>query len=341
MKTVFDKKTAQRGFSLVELFISMIVFLIAISAIFGIVRISAIQKKTASNRTDQLRSARIAVEYLRRDALNAGFGYHRAGGNAPDDAAFELFGIPKDTDTQRDLLTSIIAADNLTANSLNTANSMDFVAFLSRDPTFNNGNLVNYTSVGKSGNKVLVNTAANGAENCATNDVYLLESDTGITQVVGMATNVTGKNQIELDSSDPLKLNQKATGSVDDINLLMPSSSGTIKKINIISYGINSSGTLIRKTYGNQTGTAQVETRELVYGVMDFQIKYFMEDGTTLDNPSSNHNGRDNQIKMNSVVQMQVTITITPNYDGNKDVPGVPVTIREFIGTRNLRYEAS
>ena len=119
MKLKFDKKTAQNGFSIIELIISMVVFLIAISAIFGVVRISTIQKKTASNRTDQLRSARIAVEYIRRDALNAGYGYHRTGGNAPDNITFSLFGIANDTDTQRDLLTAIVGANNLTTNSLN------------------------------------------------------------------------------------------------------------------------------------------------------------------------------------------------------------------------------
>ena len=341
MKLKFDIKRAQNGFSMIELIISMVVFLIAISAIFGVVRISTIQKKTASNRTDQLRSARIAVEYLRRDALNAGYGYHRAGGNAPDNTTFDLFGIANDTDTQRDLLTAIIAANNLTTNSLNPGNKMDFVAFMSRDPTFNNGDLVNYTSVGSSGAKAFVKTATDGAKNCSVNDLYLLESDSGTTQVIGMATGVVDKKQIEFNIADPLKLNQSATGTGESANLLLSTTGGTVKKINLISYAVNADGTLIRKIYGNKAGTNQIETRELVYGVMDFQIRYFMEDGTTVENPSNNHNGRDNQIKMNGVVQIQVTITITPNYNGDTDVPGSPVTIREFISTRNLRYEAS
>ncbi len=341
MISEFNKKTTQKGFSMIELIVSMVVFLIAISAIFGVIRISTIMKKNTVNRTDQLRSARIAVEYLRRDALNAGFGYHRAGGNVPDNTPYELFGITKDADSERDLLTSIVAADNLTTNTVNTSNNMDFVAFVSRDASFNGGNLINYTSVGRDVDKVYVKTATNGAANCSANDLYLLESDTGTTQVVAMATNIVSKKQIELNFGDPLKINQKATGTGENISLLMSTSSGTIKKINIISYGITSNGTLVRKTYGNQSGTDQVEIRELVYGVQDFQVKYFMEDGTTLDNPSANHSGRDNQIKMNSVVQIQVAITIAPNYDGTSDAQGVPVTIREFISTRNLRYEAS
>ena len=252
------------------------------------------------------------------------------------------FKIPKDTDSYRDLLTSIVAADNLTANSLNTNNNMDFVGFISRDPTFNNGNLVSYKSSDKDGNNVFIMTADGDAASCRTNDLYLLESATGTTQIAAMVTNVTDNKRIELAVNDPLKLNQRGNGSDENTSLLMTTpGGGTIKKLNIISYEITNDGTLVRKTYGNQPGANQIETRELIYGVKDFQIKYFMEDGTILDNPSNNQNGRENQQKMNNVVQLQVTITIIPNHTDNETVPAIPVTIREFISTRNLRYESS
>lgn len=342
MKKISYKTAKQNGFSIIELIISMTLFLIATAAIFGVMRIATIQKNTTGNRTDQLRSARIAVDYIRRDALNAGFGYHRAGGNAPDNTANKLFGLPVDDDSQRDLMTSIIAGNDVHGNSLDTNAQTDAVAFFSRDPTFNGGDLINFTKTGNSTSTVYVETRTGAAENCEINDLYLLESDSGTTQVVAMATNVIDDKKIEFAVGDPLGINQSATETGESKSLLMTTSGGgTVKKINLISYEVNSDGVLIRKRYGNQTSGNQVETRELVYGVSDFQIKYFMEDGTTIDNPSNNHNGRDKQIKMNSVVQIQVTITITPNFDGSRDVPGEPVVIREFISTRNLRYEAS
>lgn len=342
MKLVSCKTAKQNGFSIIEMIITMTVFLIATAAIFGIMRIATIQKNTTGNRTDQLRSARIAVDYIRRDALNAGFGYHRAGGNAPDDMANELFDLPKDSDSQRDLMTSIVAGNDIHDNSLDTNALTDTIAFFSRDPTFNGGDLINFTKTGNSSSTVYVETKTDAAENCEINDLYLLESDSGTTQVVAMATNVIDDKKIEFAVNDPLEINQSATASGEKKNLLMTTSGGgTIKKINLISYEVNSDGVLIRKRYGNQAGDSQIESRELVYGVSDFQIRYFMEDGTTVDNPSNNHNGRDNQIKMNSVVQIQVTFTITPNFNGNTDAEATPVVIREFISTRNLRYEAS
>lgn len=342
-KKKWVKIKTEKGFSILELLLSMSIFLIATAAIFGIMRLATIQKSTANTRTDQLRSARIALEYVRRDALNAGFGFHRTGGNVPDDFGYNIFNFPKDGDNQRDLLTSIIAGNDRTDNTLSSGGKMDFIGFISRDPTFNGGNLVNFTNTGQSSGNVFVETAAGGAEYCKKHDLYLIESDSGTTQVIGMATNVTNNKTIELAVNDPLKVNQSGTASGESKNLLMTSpGSGTIKKINFISYSVSSTGVLIRKIYGNRTGlTEQIEQRELVYGVSDFQIRYFMEDGTTIDNPSNNNDGRDNQLKLNNVVQIQITITITPHYEGNEHSYGTPVTIREFISTKNLRYEAS
>ncbi|MCU1289658.1 MAG: hypothetical protein JWN60_1887 [Acidobacteria bacterium] len=340
-KTIVNN--SEKGFTILELVISMIIFLIATAAIFSVMQIAAIQKNTTNNRTDQLRSARIALEYIRRDTLNAGLGYHRTGGNVADDAGFGLFGFPKDADTQRDLLVSIFGGDDLTENNLNPGKKMDFIGFASRNQTFNDGKLVNFTSTGKTGETVNLTTAAGGAANCAVNDLYLIESDSGTTQVIGMATAVTGKNTISLARTDPFGINQSATGTGESLNLLMTTTgSGTIKKINLVTYGITDKGVLVRKSFGNQ-GTAgnQVEQRELVYGVKDFQVKYFMEDGTTVDNPSGNNNGRDNQIKMNNVVQVQISVTVIPTVEAGPRSVASPITIKEFISTKNLRYEAS
>lgn len=352
--------TKQAGFSLTELLISLTVFLIATAAIFGVMRIATIQRNTTSNRTDQLRSARISTDFIRRDAINAGFGYHRTGGNVPDNTAYQLFGIPNDGDSERDIMPAIVAGNDITSNSLNTeGKKMDIVAFFSRDPYFNppdpasnpsptptpnlaeetpkNGRLIQYNRVENVSSTVVLVTGSNEAKNAKENDLYLIEAGE-TTQVLAMVTSVSGNNKINFAINDPLKLNQSATSTGENKSLLM-GTSGVIKRVNLVSYSVTSDGVLVRKRYGNQTGSNQVEQRELVYGVSDFQVKYLLENGTVVDNPSSNHNGRANQQLMNNVVQIQLSITIVPNYDGSQSVPGKPVTIKEYISTRNLRYE--
>jgi prepilin-type N-terminal cleavage/methylation domain-containing protein len=347
LKKNSTKNKNQKGLTLVELIISLTVFLIAIAAIYGVMRLATIQKNTVNSRTDQLRSARIAMEYIRRDGLNAGFGFHRTGGNIPDNSGNGIFGITSDADTERDLLTAVVAGNNINTNSLSLGVRTDVVGFVSRDPSFNNGALINYTGATASGNTVSIATAANACASCNVFDLYLFESGSGTTQVMGMVTSKPNSANILLDTgtNDPLNINQSANGSGNNQSLLITTGGGgTIKRINMVSYSITSAGVLVRKKFGNQTGstaTQQIDTRELVYGVSDFQVKYYMEDGTTIDDPSISNDGRANQIKMNNVVQIQISITLASDSSDSQPKVTTPVVIKEFISTKNLRYEAS
>ncbi len=335
------------GFTLVELVLSMTVFLIAIAAVYGVASLATVQRNTVNSRVDQMRSARIALEYLRRDAINAGLGYHRTGGNAPDNIGGSLFGVKYDLDTQRDLLTSIVAGNEISTNDLNFTGKTDAAVFVSRDLSFNGGLLINYLSTAANGTSVNVTTGAGQTSVCRQYDVYLFESSTGTTQVIGIATSIPNSNTIQLapGSADPLGLNQPATGTGDGVSMLMSATGGgTIKRVNMVKYGVTQQGVLVRTVYGNQTGLAASEqkvSRELVYNVSDFQIRYYMEDGSIVDDPSLDNNGRDNQIKMNSVVQIQVKITLAGDPSATSAAARAPISINEFISTKNLRYEAS
>lgn len=339
------KRSGENGFSIMELMVSLTIFLVAVAAIYGVARLSTIQRNTVNTRTDQLRSARIALEYIRRDALNAGFGFHRTGGNAPDNIGNGLFSLVSDTDSQRDLLTAIIGGNERTTNSLNFGGKTDVVGFISRDITFNNGASLGYLSSVPAGTAINVVTGVNGTANCNAFDLYLFESGTGVTQIIGMATSIPNTTTIQLATGDPLSINQSATGSGDAQSLFVTApGGGTIKKINLVSYSVTTAGVLVRKQYGNRTGmtaTQQIESREMVYNVSDFQIRYFLEDGTTVDDPSFANEGRNNQMKMNNIVQIQVSITIAKDPNDSQPNSNTPLTIKEYISTKNLRYEAS
>lgn len=347
IKKITKKRKNERGVTLIELVVSITVFLISVSAIYGVMRLVTIQKNTVNTRTDQLRSARIALEYIRRDTLNAGFGYHRTGGNIPDNSGNSLFNLPSDGDTERDLMTSVIAGNNVNSNSLVFGGRTDALGLVSRDPGFNGGALINYTGTTVSGSAINVTTTNNACIECNKYDLYLFESASGTTQVVGMVTAKTNNSLIQLSpgANDPFSLNQSATDSGNNQSLFVTTAGGgTIKRINLLSYSVTPEGVLVRKKFGNQTGKAanqQIDIRELVYGVSDFQIKYYMEDGTTVDDPSNGNNGRTNQLKFNNVVQIQISITLIPSINDNQPMMTTPVTLKEFISTKNLRYEAS
>lgn len=333
-------KGNQKGFTLLELMIAVVVFLVAIAAVFQLLKLASVERNTVNNRTESIKSARIATNYMRRDILNAGLSYHNFGGNIPDNWANLRFNAPADADTQRDWLTSIVTSNNTNTNALDASSPTDAITVVSRDLSFNGGDLLEFVSTSTSGNDVLVKVKGNTA-NCSLYDVYLLE--TGTTQVVGMVTaKETDGVTLRLGFGDPLGVNQSATATGEAKSLLVGTGiKGTIKKISIVSYSVDN-GTLRRRAFGNfstSTAAEQIETHELIYDVQNMQIKFLMNDGTVKEDPSSGNNGRANQLIMNGVVDVEIELKVLEPASAQPSVNS-PVTIRDIISTRNLRYTA-
>lgn len=335
----------EQGFTLVELMISIIIFLIGIGLVYQVLRLGTIQRNTISTRSDSNKGSRIALNYIRRDAINAGLSYHNIGGNVPDNYTNTLINATSDADTERDLLTGIFAGNNVGNNILNLNNQMDSVGFIARDLDFNNGSFIDFVSTGTSGTAVTITTKAGGTANCNLYDLYLFE--TGTSQTIGMITAIDKTaNKLTLGFGDPLGINQSATAAGDAKSpLVAPNAqttiSGTFKKINLITYSISASGALVRRIYGNQTGqpaASQIVSSELIYNVQDFQIRYLLDDGSVSDDPSLGNSGRGNQQLMNRVIEIEITLTIKQE-DNNIQIKNPPPTvIKEIISTRNLRY---
>ncbi|HEY0426391.1 MAG TPA: prepilin-type N-terminal cleavage/methylation domain-containing protein [Pyrinomonadaceae bacterium] len=338
-----NSQPRRAGFSLIELMISMVIFMVVITAVYGVMKISLLQRNTTTTNIDAVKSARIALNYIRRDAINAGLGYHNVGGLVPDGFVRKILDASADTDVDdRDLLTGIISGENVTSNSLNTSpnTKMDALGFVTRDLTFNGGNPVSVTGTTTSGSDVVVQTASNTAQLFKLYDLYLIETD--ISQVVGVVTEVPSSSSFKFGfgTADPLGVNLSATATGSNKSLLAVSNvTGTLKKINMVLYSISPDGVLLRKTYANNTGEprdAQIQVHELINNVQNFQINYLMDDGTVTSDPSLGNNGRLNQQKMNQVIQMEIIITVLP-VSADSRTP-TPVTIKEVISARNLRY---
>lgn len=332
----------ENGFTLIELMVSMTVFLIVIAAVFSVMRFATLQSNTINTRTDALKGAKIALSYVRRDAINAGLGFNKVGGLITDDFISPLLNIPPDPDSERDFLTGILAGNNVNSNSLNGSVKTDSIAFVSRDLNFNNKNLLNFSQTSKVGDSVEVQTPQSIENIVQPNDLYLFELSSGTSQIVGMVTSLTDNNTLKLSPGDPLNINQSANGIDSGQSLLVSSGSvsGTIKKMNLVCYSVTEDGILVRKTFGNQTEkdvNTQIEVRELILGVKDFQVKYLLDDGTTTDDPSNGNNGQENQKQMNRIVEIQVSITVVQEDTGLPQATE-PITFKEFISTRNLRY---
>jgi prepilin-type N-terminal cleavage/methylation domain-containing protein len=356
-----EKKTRQpaltspeSGFSLIEMIIAMVVFLIVTSAIYGLLRVGNISRNSVNSRSESIKSARTAVNSVGKDIVNAGLGFSRVGGLVPDDFASELLDIPDDNGKQRDLLTGIIAGNNIRESDLSTNGTKnDVVAFAYRDLQFNGGQALLIEDAPLTGilsNSNVLQTATGACAECRPFDLYLVESKEG-KQAIVMATAVPNSQTIVLGNDDPLGLNQPVLGSANERSVLtkcilgntsdcMNYTSGvTAKKIYWVSFSVEADGTLIRTTYGNNTGGTkddQIQKNPLVYGVQNFQVRYLMQDGTVSDDPS---NGNTTPLKMNEVVQVEISVTIKSDEDTDGVTNVELINVTSSFSTRNLKYD--
>lgn len=358
-------RASERGFSLLELIIAMVIFIIVTASIYGLMQVGRVNRNRSSQRADVMKNARVAIHLIGRDALNAGFGYHRRGAIAPDNFLSNTFGLPADADTERDMITSVVTGNNLFTNNLQTSSTArtDMIAFAYRDIDFSAGANLELQSVsaptGTPSTSRLQTKASSGnssAVNSKKYDLYLVESDTS--QIAMMATNVPATNQIDAATGDPLGLNQALNGTGNNGSLLRKCTStsdtncttylATAKRFNLVSYKVKQDGTLVRIIYGNNTGAAadqQIQELPLAYNVEDLQFSYVLADGTVTENPSAGPDGiagtADDQTEnLNQIRQISVTIKVqSTDFDEQTKKP-ISISLSATFSARNLEYDA-
>jgi type IV pilus assembly protein PilW len=352
------KTRGEKGFSIIELMVSIIIFLIFMSAIYGLLKIGTIQKSSASSQTEVIKNARLSLNTIGRDAVNAGFGYTRVGGYAPENILNLRLGIPPDADSTHDLITAVVGGNNVNTNSLLPSGRTDVISFVFRDINFNAGQPIKFTDAANfGGNGVTATTLAGQAAAVNPFDLFLVSN--GTRTAIALTTAVpTGGNTLrfETGASDPLKVNSPYTGAVavrsklfactptatppvTDDCMDYTSDRVTAKKVIWVSYSVSSDGTLIKTIYGNNTGNTaanQIQILPIASNVQNFQVKYLLRDGTVSDDPS---NGGLNQENFNNVVQIDVTINALVETSENGVKLKNLVEIKSTFSTKNLSYD--
>lgn len=351
----------EKGFSLLELLVSMVIFLIVITTIYGLLQVGLIDKNRSSRRADVLKNARAAMHLIGRDALNAGLSYNKSGAMVPDGFISTRLGLPVDADTERDLLTGVIGGNDLFTNILQDDPSLktDLIAFAYRDVTFKNGNVVslnNAAAAPSAASTVRLQTKTNDAANSSAYDLYLLESDSS--QVAIMTTAIPNSSAIDIAPNDPLGINQPLDGAGIDGSLLKKCDAvvvencttyvASLKRFFWVAYKVKSDGTLVRQLFGNNTGAGaatQIQEMPLAYNVQDLQFRYVLEDGTVTDNPSAGADNvagtaDDRPADFNLVRQIIVSIKVQSVENDEQTNQLETVTLTSTFSTRNLEYDA-
>ena len=356
------KAVAEGGFSLVEMIVAMVLFMIIIGTMYGLLKIGLIDRNRASRRSDVLKNARAAMYLISRDALNAGLSYNKSGAIVPDDFISTRLGIPADVDNERDTLTSVLGGNNLFFDILNpdTEARTDMVAFAYRDTDFNGGDVIsltNATNITGQPAAVRLQTSFTGARSVKLFDLFLVESDSS--QVAVMATNVTSHSSFDIAPGDPLGINQPLNGNGPGVSLLQKCAPPTltencttyvasVKRFFWVAYKVKPDGTLVRMTFGNNTDAGaeqQIQELPVAYNIEDFQVSYVLEDGTTTDNPAVGVDGLpgtpDDEPSNFNLVR-QITVSIKVQATENDEQLGEPerITLNGTFSTRNLEYDA-
>jgi prepilin-type N-terminal cleavage/methylation domain-containing protein len=352
-----EARIGEAGFSLVEMIVSIVIFLIVTGAIYSVLQVAR-QGSTTVNRSVELsKTVRVGMNLLGRDTYNAGYGYPLPETSTvvlPDNRITALLGIPNDSDTTRDTVPPIIAGNNITLNSFNTTANVrtDQVTLLFKDSTFNLVGAdpekrvstplsINAASTNGSGIDEIV-PVSGSTTSCSVNDIYLIVGNTGST--LGLSTALEAPNKIQFANLDVLGFNQ--TGASGPLRgIVVPAS---LFRVKMVTYFVTADGILTRREYANAPVAAPPVAyvdEPLVYGVENFQIKYVMDDGSLNDNPSAGADGivgnaDDDEARLSNVRQIRFTIDVR-SLEFEPGGSPVRTTMTSIFSTRNLGYDAN
>lgn len=349
------------GFTLLEMMISMMLFLIITGAIFGLLSVARAGRFTTNQRVDTMKNLHVSLNMMGRDALNAGFRYTGNGTVLPNGTLATQLDIPADPDGTRDILMAVMAGNNLNANTLtNEAGQTaltDQISFVYRDVLLNGGLGI---TVQLPNPAPTVNTAGapyltiapptgNPLPPAITNANF---RDQDLLMIIGPTSNVLGV-VTSRPTGTPNRL-MFATGSAngDPLNINLPWATsllrtmtpGSLVRVWWVSYSVLPDGTLIRTVYGNNAGTAASVSQPLAYNIEDMQIKYLMQDGDTLtDNPVAGTDGvagtgDDNIPNLSNVAQMRVTVRARSAAIDPRTKKPVRISLTSNFSLRNLGY---
>ena len=354
-------KVGEAGFTIIEVLISITLFLIVSAAIYGLLEVTRADRKTSSLRVETMQTVRNALNSVGRDALNTGYKYRNLGSFFPDNIHNTVFGLTADTDTTPDRMMQLLSGNNVNDNSLNGTVKTDQITFIYGDESFNSGRTMTVNWVDCDGEQLVVSWASTTTPTPVppvTNDLVIITGQNS--SAIGMVTSVatgdpatgtvvspctytapTGTRRvIRFASSDPLLINKSGTSNIIR-NVTAPA---TLSRVRLATYRVLNDGTLVRTEYGNVTNGKQ--DMPLAYNVQDMQIKYVLQDGTLSDDPAAGADGNlgtndDTPTNMQNVRQVRITIKArSAESDKRNGNQPYTVTLTSTFNTRNLGYDA-
>ncbi len=338
------EKNNQKGFSLMELLIVMVLTLIILAAVFSLMRGAITTANANFEMTSATQGLRNAQEYIARDLLVAGDGLK----------GLASIWLPTSFATQNLTARStstldpgsrgyvnpglVISDNNVPAGTavrfanpaINVLERTDRISLLSRDASFSAINLavadVNY-------NAGTINIPAARIGDFSINEIYFISN--GVAGFFGTVTNVNpGGNKISWDNGDTYGLNRTgSTGQLGSVTNLGTYPT-TLQRVQIIQYFVDAEGRLTRRVFGVKS--AGFIDSVIAEHLTDLQLRYVLKpdsSATILGQPKDDID-LDEAASVRTIEPSITVRTAYPLQDGEyQQVEG-----RTQVGVRNIQF---
>lgn len=276
--------SGQDGFSLIELMITSLVFLIITCSIFSVMKSSFGASITAYEMTDAQESLRFAQEQINRDLLNVGEGL-KAVGSVRLPVSFVKTYLSSRTQAQLDpdgdgsVSISIVTSEDNAASTpipggntpLSVRAGTDRITLLSADPIFDPLSLPP-GSITPSGSNVSIASSTAGGFNIG--EIYYITN--GSEATFGTITNITGGSNPNLifAAGDVYGLNQPGNGGPINVVSDKGNKACSLMRMSMFHYFVDSNGLFVRRTFG--VGGAGFSDSIIAEHVVNMQFLYYL-----------------------------------------------------------------
>jgi len=322
-----ERPTASSGFTVLELSVASLIFAIVAGSIFGLLEVGRKTKLGTMERNEGVQNARIALNTLSRDIINAGVDYNTSGALVPGNPSASP---PTNWMTTNLLITPAAGTtlaglspvlpgyqlNSLTNTATNVVTKTDQVTLVLTDSSFNvtgspaSSQPLNIGSMSTTNSWLSVTDSktgaavANGAKAFNIGDLMIVNGPNSnqsgtIGMVTGYATN-NASNDTIVAATDPMGVNDLSSGTSGNMyNEIQPTGPAGARRIKMVTYHVvddgtgQGTGTLMRRSWGGVDSTGKVQAyadQPLAFDVTAMSIQYYLTTGTGVvitNNPSN------------------------------------------------------
>ena len=345
-------KTSERGFSILEMMVAIIVMLIVTGAVFSLLRDSVKTSTATLEMGDAQQSLRTAHEYISRDLINTGDGLNSISNiRVPENFVTNYLTLNPVTDaaTPGFVNLGLVTADNnVAANTvvLGTAPPTtvranpvltDRITILQADQTFT---AITLDAGDVDPDTGLAAVADSDIDKFRAGEIYFLTSAAGsiFVTVTDRADVGTADPRLVFAGGDVFGLNSVGSGGQLDFVTAGATLQVSIRRMKIIHYYVNSGGLLMRRVFGVRLqGYSESVIAE---PVVSLQFRYFLNLKDSNGNVIQPKAQLSTSLQQTETRQVEVSLTVeTPHTLHNGQRQQISMTTSTSV--RNMQFRRS